>query len=196
MRLIARPTLRIVGLTVVVCLLSTGCVRRRMTIRSNPPGAVVYIDDQLIGTTPVSTSFTYYGTRKFRLVKSGYETLTTLSRMRAPWYQIPPLDFVSENLVGREIRDERVLDFTLQPQRIVPNTELLSRAHNLRDSNAQGFLVPSPNGVSVGQPALGAPGMQADPVPTAPFLAPPQIEPQIITLPPTNAGAFPAPPVN
>ena len=53
-----------------------GCVQRRMTIRSSPPGAMVYVDNQEIGTTPVSTGFTYYGTREFRLVKDGYETLT------------------------------------------------------------------------------------------------------------------------
>jgi hypothetical protein len=161
-----------------------------MTVRSNPPGAVVYVDDQRIGTTPVSTSFTYYGTRKFRLVKSGFETLTTLSRIPAPWYQIPPLDFVSENLIGREIRDERILDFTLEPQRVVPNTELLSRANGLRNSTAQGFLVPSPSGVSLTQPGLGVPGLQANPLPQQPFQPPVQVEPQMITLPPTNAGAF------
>ena len=33
-----------------------GCVRRRMTVRSNPPGAVVFVDDQEIGTTPASTA--------------------------------------------------------------------------------------------------------------------------------------------
>ncbi|MEI6037860.1 MAG: PEGA domain-containing protein, partial [Planctomycetota bacterium] len=40
---------------------STGCVQRRMTIRSNPPGALVYVDDYQIGATPVSTDFIYYG---------------------------------------------------------------------------------------------------------------------------------------
>jgi hypothetical protein len=161
-----------------------------MTIRSNPPGAVVYIDDQQIGTTPVSTSFTYYGTRKFRLVKSGFETLTTLQKIQPPWYQVPPLDFVSENLLGREFRDERILDFTLEPQRIVSTTELLNRANGLRNSQAQGFLVPSPSGVSLGQPGFGSPGLQAQPMPNQPFIPPTQIEPQIITLPPANAGSF------
>ena len=55
---------------------SVGCVQRRMTIRSNPPGALVYVDDYQVGTTPVSTDFVYYGTRKIRLIKDGYDTLT------------------------------------------------------------------------------------------------------------------------
>ena len=28
---------------------ATGCVRRRLTVRSNPPGALVYVDNQQIG---------------------------------------------------------------------------------------------------------------------------------------------------
>ena len=39
----------------VLAASQTGCVRRRMTIRSDPPGALVYVDDQQIGATPIST---------------------------------------------------------------------------------------------------------------------------------------------
>jgi hypothetical protein len=42
-----------VGLLTLLAV--AGCVQRRMTIRSNPPGALVYVDDYQIGTTPVST---------------------------------------------------------------------------------------------------------------------------------------------
>ncbi len=131
-------------LILLCCLSATGCVRRRMTIRSNPPGAMVYVDDQQIGLTPVSTEFTYYGTRKLRLVKDQFETMTTYHTFAAPWYQIPPLDFVSENLWGREIRDEREVMVNLQPQRVVPSGELLSRANGLRNASQSGFSVPMP----------------------------------------------------
>ena len=135
--------------------LCCGCVRRRMTIRSNPPGAMVYVDDQQIGTTPVSTSFTYYGTRKIKLVKDQYETMTTYTRIGAPWYQIPPFDFFAENVIGREIRDERILDFQLQPQRVVPTQELLGRAEGLRNAQRQGVFVtpPTTNPGAAFQPA-------------------------------------------
>ena len=72
-----------------------GCMRRRITVRSNPPGARVFIDDQDVGTTPVSTYVTYYGTRKIQLVKDRYRTITKNHTFNAPWYQIPPLDFFS-----------------------------------------------------------------------------------------------------
>ena len=39
----------------VACACPVGCVQRRMVVRSNPPGAVVYVDDYQIGTTPVAT---------------------------------------------------------------------------------------------------------------------------------------------
>ncbi len=103
-----------------------------MTIRSNPPGAMVYVDDYELGTTPVSTDFTYYGIRKIRLVKDGYETLTVMQPVRPPWYQIPPLDFVTENLLPGELRDQRDFYYQLQPQVVVPTDRLLSRAEQLR----------------------------------------------------------------
>jgi hypothetical protein len=85
-----------------------GCVQRRITIRSNPPGALVYVDKYEIGKTPCSVAYTYYGTREIRLVRDGYETLTLMQWIPPPWYQIPPLDFVSENIVPAEIRAENL----------------------------------------------------------------------------------------
>jgi hypothetical protein len=141
----ARMSLR----TVLLCVLLTsvaapGCVRRRLTVRSQPAGATVYIDDQEIGETPVSTPFTYYGTRKIQLVKDGHETLTVKQRFKTPWYQIPPLDFFSENLITTELRDERIVDFELEPQRVVPVEELLGRAQELRQNTQAGYTVAPP----------------------------------------------------
>ena len=105
-----------------------GCVQRRLTIRSNPPGALVFIDNYELGTTPVSTDYVYYGTRKIRIIKDGFETLNVKQWIPPPWYQIFPLDFVAENILPFEIRDQRTLDFQLTPQVIVPTEQLLSRA--------------------------------------------------------------------
>jgi len=116
----------------IATLVSTGCVQRRLMIRSQPPGAMVYVDDYKIGPTPIATSFTYYGTRKIRLVKDGYQTLTVYERITPPWYQIPPIDFFAENVLGQEIRDTRVLEYQLQPQPIAPTQQLLDRADMLR----------------------------------------------------------------
>jgi hypothetical protein len=123
---------------------ASGCVQRRFTVRTNPPGAVLYVDDNEIGVTPASHDFVYYGVRKIRLVKDGYETLTVLQPIPAPWYQFIGLDFITENLIPGEIRDERVLDFQMQPQIIVPTEQLLSRAENLRQGTQAVAPLPPP----------------------------------------------------
>ena len=156
---------------VAVAACAGGCVQRRMMIRSNPPGAQVYVDEYPIGTTPVSTSFTYYGKRKIRLVKDGYETLTVMQDICAPWYEYFPIDFVAENLVPGDIRDHRTLDFNLVPQLVVPPEELMGRAESLRRGvhTASGTTpsapatrinpaMPPPGGYpSTGVPAPGSP---------------------------------------
>ncbi len=121
--------------TACLCLLVCGgCVQRRITVRSNPPGALVYIDKYEIGRTPCSVEYIYYGTREMRLVKDGFETLTVLQWIPPPWYEIPPLDFVSETLVPNEIRDERTFTYQLVPTRVVPTNQLIGRAENLRQA--------------------------------------------------------------
>lgn len=149
---------------VLLCLGTSGCVQRRLTVRSNPPGALVYVDNHEIGTTPVSTDFIYYGTRQIRLVKDGFETLTILQPLATPWYDVFPLDFVSENLVPGEIRDERTLNFTLVPQVIVHGDQLLQRAEDLRRGQRAQVLPP----VDAGAPGvipLGPPPRPVQPLP-------------------------------
>jgi hypothetical protein len=175
--------LRVVLLTaaVVTLVLPTGCVRRRLNVRSNPPGALVFVDNQQIGTTPCSTDFTYYGTREIRLVKPGFETLTVNQPIPMPWYQIPPIDFVSENLVPNRITDHRTVSFDMQPQVIVPTEQLLDRANQLRQETQQTAATPPavvlpPGGVPPGtvppgampSPAL-APGASIPSTTTSPF---------------------------
>jgi hypothetical protein len=168
-------------LLLIACLCLTGCVRRRMTVRTNPPGATVYIDDQEIGSSPVSTSFVYYGTRKIHVVKDGYETETVMQRVKAPWYQIPGIDFVAENLVPREIRDERIVDIEMQPQRVVPTQELLERGQQLRTSTREGYTVPTPPSVE-----------SSTPMPNSPTELPPPFTPSIDAPNGTPAPFYPS----
>jgi hypothetical protein len=157
--------------TLVICALlpivaAPGCVRRRLTVRSQPEGATVYIDDQEVGETPVSTPFTFYGTRKIQLVKDGYETLTVKQKFSPPWYQIPPLDFFSENLTAKELRDERIVDFELEPQRVVPVDELLGRAQQLRTTTQAGYTI-GPVPAAAFTPSTTAPAPGASETPAA-----------------------------
>ncbi|MFN5757307.1 MAG: PEGA domain-containing protein [Planctomycetia bacterium] len=162
----------------IVCLATvvagTGCVQRRMTIRSNPPGALVYVDDYQIGTTPVSTDFVYYGTRKIRLVKDGYETLTVRQPFPIPWYEIFPLDFVSENLWPGEIRDERIVDLAMMPAAAIPPEEVVARAEQSRlSAGSLPAIVPAAQAIPA-QPPVQPPMQLPPPQPfPAPNLQPP-----------------------
>jgi hypothetical protein len=147
-----------------------------MTIRTSPPGAQVFVDDQEIGTTPCSASYVYYGTRKITIMKDGFRTETIYQRFNPPWYEWPGLDFVSENLWPWEIRDERVADLALVPEEIVPQQKLVERAQALRDGAQSGTVTPllnlPPGGElprapdpNAGVPGQGLPGGQPLPYP-------------------------------
>lgn len=119
-------------LVLLAIVSATGCVRRRLTVRSNPAGAVVHIDNQRIGTTPCAVDYVYYGTREVRMSLPGYETLTVNQPLPAPWYQWPGIDFISENLVPARIEDARTVSFNLQPARIEPAEQIIARGEDLR----------------------------------------------------------------
>lgn len=131
----------LVGWLVVVALaLNLGCVQRRMLIRSQPEGAMVTIDRQAIGQTPVSVPFTYYGTREIQLEKDGYQTIQVRQRLRPPWYEVFPLSFFSNHLALREVRDVRRLDFELIPKVQVSEHQLIERANQLRTDVGRGTV--------------------------------------------------------
>lgn len=161
----------LVAASALAAATSAGCVQRRMTVRTNVPGAQVYVDNYEVGRTPVSTDFIYYGDRTIRLVKDGYETQTVTQPVNAPWYQWPGLDFFAENLWPFEIRDERQFDYQMQPQYVVPTDTLLTRAEDLRRSNVA--VVPAAVPVSTAPQGISAPGMIAPPS----FLTQPQAAP-------------------
>jgi len=175
------PALRpVCGVSLALAaVLSCGCVQRRMTIRSNPPGALVYVDDYQLGTAPVSHDFVYYGTRKIRLVKDGYETLTVRQPFPVPWYEVFPLDFVTENLIPWEIRDERVVELAMQPAAAVPPESVVARAEQARRA-AGSIAATTP--VASPPPPPAAP----QPIPAPPPAMPPlqQFAPQPQFTPP------------
>ena len=168
----------------IAVILLSGCVRRRMTVRTNPPGALVYVDDQEIGTTPVSTDFTYYGTRKIQLVKDGFETMTVKQSFLAPWYEYPIVDFFSENLWPFELRDEHLLNFQMQPQQILPTERLMERAENLRVGARQGSAYSLPNATATPQPVPPVSGF------SEPYIAPPYIPPPASSSNRSGGGLF------
>ena len=125
--------------------LLAGCVERRYVITSDPPGAIVYKSGQPLGATPVDDHFIYYGKYDFMLVKEGYETLRVEQDIPTPWYEVFPLDFISENIVPWPITDVRRFHYQLQPRQQVQTDQLLREADALRNrGRAVGTPVPLP----------------------------------------------------
>lgn len=123
---------------VLVCpFLLAGCLERTVTITSNPPGALVMLNDVEVGRTPVTTGFTFYGDFDVRLRKEGYEPLVTHRETATPIYEYAPLDLAATAWPGR-IRTKLVWNFDLTPLPDAKEGEagLLERAGQMKDEVA------------------------------------------------------------
>lgn len=129
--------LRFYGLLALALPLLAGCVERRYVIESDPPGALVLVNGTPLGSSPADGHFVYYGNYTFTLIKDGYETLTVDQPIRSPWYQIPPIDFISENLYPGKLEDVRRFRYALQPASQVNTQQLLQQAEALRGRGQQ-----------------------------------------------------------
>lgn len=135
------PTqLRIVGLLLMLLPLC-GCMSRRITVRTEPSGAIVEMNGERLGVSPVSTNFTYYGTNEFKLSMPGYETQVIQQPTPPPWYQVPPLDFISDNFLPFRVRDHRQFNYVLTPRDSLQELDeqgLRSRGENFRSQSQSG----------------------------------------------------------
>lgn len=98
----------------IIFLAGAGCVRRIVIIDSQPQGARVYFDRKLIGKTPCTYEFLYYGTHHVELVKEGYANLNTSLKLKGPIYEFFPLSVFSELLIPWQITDEHKFTFKLE----------------------------------------------------------------------------------
>ena len=103
----------------LVLSLIMGCVTRSLTIKTEPPGALVYVNDQLKGHSPVTYDFEWYGWHRLTLRKEGYQRLDDRQQLRSPVYLWIPFDPVMELLPFR-ISDARTWSYTLTPATVMP----------------------------------------------------------------------------
>ncbi len=117
---------------VLTAFLPGGCVRRTMTITTEPPSARVYLNDREIGVSAVTTDFTWYGDYDVVIRKDGYETLHSNWKIDPPWYQWIPIDFFTEVLWPGEFHDVRSKNFVLVVATTPEIEELVERARATR----------------------------------------------------------------
>ncbi len=109
---------------------AAGCVRRTLTITTEPSGALLWLNDREIGRTPVEVDFDYYGTYDVRLERDGYEPMMTSGKADAPWWDTLVLDLFAEAVPGT-LTSRVEWHFVMQP--IEEDRDgLIERAHQLR----------------------------------------------------------------
>ena len=128
------------GIAVILpaILFCSGCVEREFYIRSDPPGALVFLDGVPRGSTPLKLSFEYYGEREVELRLAGHRILRDRIDLDPPWYQTFPLDFFCENLLPFRWVDSREFEGLLEPvgpEEIEDREDVLERAEELRRSS-------------------------------------------------------------
>ena len=117
----------------MLLFVAAGCVERTMTLESNPPGALVYLNDQEIGRTPLEHDFLWYGNYDVQIRKEGFETADTNTKVWAPWWQWVPFDLVADLLPVR-LKDKHTYTYSLRPASTQPVDagSIMSRGEKLR----------------------------------------------------------------
>ena len=122
--------LTVAGLTAAIIL--GGCVERKLTINTQPQGALVTLNDEEIGTSPVTVSFEWYGDYDVRISKEGFETLKTHRNLKAPWYDNFPFDLFTWLNPERTV-DEYEWTFELAPKKAISREALIQNAEALKE---------------------------------------------------------------
>ncbi len=131
------------GILAACLLLCTGCtgrVVRTITVESQPPGAILWLNDNEVGRTPVTVPFTWYGVYSIRMEKEGYVPLEVLERVAAPWYQWLLVDLPFETVVPGTRRDRHHFGpYELQPAKAADPDKLLRRGEDFRKEAQEGL---------------------------------------------------------
>ncbi len=112
-----------------------GCVERKLFIKSDPPGATVFVDGTKRGMTPLEFPFIYYGERDLELRLGGYRVHREMIELDPPWFQIFPFDLFCEAILPFRWEDFRVIERGLTPfgeEESESREEVFERAKELR----------------------------------------------------------------
>ena len=124
--------LAVPAVSLLVLMVLAGCVERELTINTAPQGALVALNDEEIGVSPVTVNFSWYGDYCVRISKEGYETLNTHRELKGPWYDHFPFDFFAQIVNPNRIVDSYEWMFELSPRRQISPDELIQNARELR----------------------------------------------------------------
>lgn len=119
------------GLAIAVLAALPGCVERRISIRTDPPGAIVALEDEPVeGRTPVEVPYEFVGVRRVTLAAPGHVVLQTTADVASRWYDWFPLDFFAHFLWPGQITDVQTFEYRLEPY--VPTERALTDEETAR----------------------------------------------------------------
>jgi hypothetical protein len=118
-----------------------GCVERELYITSEPEDALVRISDVEVGRTPLTVPFLWYGDYDIVLRLDGYKTIKTHALIRPKWYEVPPLDLLSQ-LAPWTYHDRRELSYKMERLELPADAELIRRAEEMRKKNLEPVKAP------------------------------------------------------
>lgn len=105
-------------------------------ISSDPPGALVYLNDQEIGRTPLNVPFKWYGTYDVKIEREGYRTLETQATAERPWWEAPGPDLFAEAIPDNRVEiDWHFVLLEARPADEVDPDRVLEYARQLRELN-------------------------------------------------------------
>jgi len=140
-----RPATSLLAAGILASLtLLGGCVERVMHITSEPEGALVFLNDDEVGKTPVDVPFTYYGTYDVRLEKEGYQPLWIMQKAEAPWWEFPGPDLAAEAIPENKV--DLHWHFKMEARGNDDEGSVIERARQMR-------AIVAPQGAPGGAPA-------------------------------------------
>jgi len=161
---------------------AAGCVKKSIGVRSDPPGAAVFIDGLDVGVTPVErVPFDFYGTREIMVVKSGHIVERRLVEIDQPWFTYFPADIVSELLLPWNIQDRHHFYFKLEPAPPVAREVILRNAEQTR-TIAIARIAGARERSSYKPRAYAVKDAEKRSIFWGPFFAPPRAEPEYSPL--------------
>lgn len=116
----------------VLVLLCSGCVERQLTVKTEPTDALIVLNDEEIGYSPVTINFEWYGDYNVRISKTGYQTLRTHRNLERPMRDKFPFDLFVDALWPRRIVDKYEWTFHLAPYEAADRQDLINSAVSLK----------------------------------------------------------------
>jgi len=141
------------AIALALAIATVGCVERKLTIITRPAGAIVRLNDEEIGTSPVTVNFNWYGDYRIQCIKPGYEILNTHRLLEAPTHDRFPFDFFYGVLYPKTIVDEYEWTFDLTPYQAPDRQALIEQAQAMKNKALRDLKAPLPSPPAQDQPA-------------------------------------------